>query len=38
LQQRIPAAKVEVWVDMGHYPHLVRPDEFLAAVNTFAKA
>jgi len=37
LQQRIPGAEVEVWADLGHYPHLVRPDEFVATVVTLAE-
>jgi pimeloyl-ACP methyl ester carboxylesterase len=35
LQARIPTAVVEVWADMGHYPHLVDPDRFLARVAAF---
>ena len=32
LQQRVPGATVELWADLGHYPHLVRPDEFVGTV------
>jgi pimeloyl-ACP methyl ester carboxylesterase len=35
LTARIPSATVEVWADLGHYPHLVDPDRFLQRVATF---
>jgi pimeloyl-ACP methyl ester carboxylesterase len=35
LTARIPSATVEVWADMGHYPHLVDPDRFLQRVAAF---
>ena len=35
LQARITGAQGQVWPDHGHYPHLVDPDRFLAAVATF---
>ncbi len=38
LQQRVPGATVELWADLGHYPHLVRPDEFVGTVVSFAQA
>ena len=31
----IPSATVEVWPDLGHYPHLCQPDRFLARVAEF---
>jgi pimeloyl-ACP methyl ester carboxylesterase len=35
LAQRIPTAVVETWDGVGHYPHLVRPDEFSARLAAF---
>ena len=35
LRARIPTSVVEVWADMGHYPHLVDPDRFLQRVAAF---
>ncbi len=35
LQQRIPQAQLEVWAGVGHYPHLVRPGQFLRRVKAF---
>jgi pimeloyl-ACP methyl ester carboxylesterase len=35
LQELIPTASVEVWPDVGHYPHLVHPDHFLARLSAF---
>jgi pimeloyl-ACP methyl ester carboxylesterase len=32
---RIPNTTVETWDGVGHYPHLVRPAEFLARLATF---
>jgi pimeloyl-ACP methyl ester carboxylesterase len=36
LTDRIPQAQLEVWGDLGHYPHLVRPQPFLDRVRAFA--
>jgi len=38
LTERIPQAQVEVWPDLGHYPHLVRSEDFLARVRAFEAA
>jgi pimeloyl-ACP methyl ester carboxylesterase len=35
LTSRMPQATVEVWSDLGHYPHLVRSAEFLDRVSSF---
>ncbi len=35
LTSRIPTAVVEVWPDLGHYPHLIEPDRFVARVVEF---
>lgn len=35
LQGLVPTAVVEVWPDLGHYPHLVEPQRFLARVAEF---
>ena len=35
LTARIPAAQVDVWDGLGHYPHLVSPDRFVATLETF---
>lgn len=35
LRGRIPTSSVEVWDGLGHYPHLVRSQDFLAAVRAF---
>lgn len=35
LTSRIRSATVEVWPDLGHYPHLVERDRFLARVIEF---
>ena len=35
LTSRIPSATVEVWSDLGHYPHLIEPDRFVARVVEF---
>ena len=35
LRSLIPEAVVEVWPDVGHYPHLVHPDRFLARLASF---
>lgn len=38
LQARLAGAQVQVWPDHGHYPHLVDPERFLAAVDAFDPA
>ena len=38
LTSRIPAATVEVWPDLGHYPHLVEPDHFIDRIREFDAA
>jgi len=35
LARRIPQAQLEVWAGLGHYPHLVEPERFLARVRRF---
>ena len=35
LSARCPSARVEVWPDQGHYPHLVDEERFLARVAAF---
>ena len=35
LTDLVPTAEVEVWVDHGHYPHLVDTSRFLARVESF---
>ncbi len=35
LRSRIPSSVVETWPGVGHYPHLVRPAEFLARLTGF---
>ena len=35
LQGLVPTAVVEVWPGLGHYPHLVEPERFLARVAEF---
>jgi pimeloyl-ACP methyl ester carboxylesterase len=35
LEELIPGAVVELWPDMGHYPHLVEPERFLARLRSF---
>ncbi|MBV9919887.1 MAG: alpha/beta hydrolase [Pseudonocardia sp.] len=35
LTDRCPTARVEVWPDHGHYPHLVDPERFLARAMAF---
>ncbi|MCY7300402.1 MAG: alpha/beta hydrolase, partial [Ilumatobacteraceae bacterium] len=35
LQHLVPTATVEIWPDMGHYPHLVDPARFLARLAEF---
>jgi pimeloyl-ACP methyl ester carboxylesterase len=35
LARRIPQAQLEVWAGLGHYPHLVEPERFLARVREF---
>jgi pimeloyl-ACP methyl ester carboxylesterase len=38
LTSRIPTASVEVWPDLGHYPHLVEPDHFVERIRDFDTA
>jgi pimeloyl-ACP methyl ester carboxylesterase len=38
LTSRIPTATVEVWPDLGHYPHLIEQDRFVARVLEFDPA
>jgi pimeloyl-ACP methyl ester carboxylesterase len=33
LRKAVPSATVEVWDNLGHYPHLVNPGPFLDLVN-----
>lgn len=35
LTAKLPAATFEVWPDLGHYPHLIEPDRFVARVVAF---
>jgi pimeloyl-ACP methyl ester carboxylesterase len=35
LARRIPQAQLEVWDGLGHYPHLVEPERFLARLRAF---
>lgn len=35
LTARIPTAAVELWPDLGHYPHLVEPDRFVSRLDAF---
>lgn len=35
LTSLVPSATVEVWPDLGHYPHLVQPERFLARLSEF---
>ncbi len=38
LRSRIATATVEVWRELGHYPHLVEPDRFVERVVAFDPA
>lgn len=38
LVDRIPGATVETWAEVGHYPHLVRPAQFLDRLAAFEAA
>jgi len=38
LTERMSQVEVEVWDGLGHYPHLVKPQEFLARVRAFEAA
>lgn len=38
LTDTVPTASVEVWPDVGHYPHLVHPDRFLGRIAAFDPA
>jgi len=35
LTSRVPTASVDVWPELGHYPHLVEPQRFVARVLDF---
>lgn len=35
LTSRLATATVEVWPDLGHYPHLVEPERFVERVTSF---
>jgi pimeloyl-ACP methyl ester carboxylesterase len=35
LTQHVPSATFEVWPDLGHYPHLIKPADFVARVVAF---
>jgi pimeloyl-ACP methyl ester carboxylesterase len=35
LRARIPTAEVEVWPGLGHWPHRVEPERFLARLQQF---
>jgi len=35
LTSRVPGAKIDVWPDMGHYPHLVAPERFVERLKDF---
>jgi len=35
LRSLIPHAEIEVWPGLGHYPHLVEPDRFVARLEEF---
>ena len=35
LRRLIPGAVVEVWPEVGHYPHLVHPEQFLFRLQAF---
>ncbi|MBW9121447.1 alpha/beta hydrolase [Microbacterium trichothecenolyticum] len=35
LTEHVPSATFEVWPDLGHYPHLIRPADFVARVVAF---
>lgn len=32
----MPAATLELWPDIGHYPHLAEPERFVRRVNDFS--
>jgi pimeloyl-ACP methyl ester carboxylesterase len=34
----VPSAAYELWPDVGHYPHLVDPERFLARLAAFDPA
>lgn len=38
LRERIPTATVEVWAGLGHHPHLVDPDRFVARLRALDAA
>jgi len=38
LRRRIPGAKFDPWLGLGHYPHLCQPERFVALVRAFDPA
>lgn len=38
LAAQLPTARLEIWEDHGHHPHLVVPDRFLSTVRAFDPA
>jgi pimeloyl-ACP methyl ester carboxylesterase len=38
LKSLIPQAQLEVWPDLGHFPHLVEPQRFLARLREFEQS
>jgi pimeloyl-ACP methyl ester carboxylesterase len=38
LKDVMPGATLEVWPDIGHYPHLVEPARFVRRVEEFSRA
>jgi pimeloyl-ACP methyl ester carboxylesterase len=37
LTARVPGASLDIWPDLGHYPHLIRPDDVVDRVRTLAE-
>jgi len=35
LTSKVPGAKIDVWPEMGHYPHLVDPERFVEHLKAF---
>jgi len=35
LTGRVPTASVEIWPDLGHYPHLIEPERFVGRIVEF---
>ena len=38
LSSHVPTSTVEVWPGLGHYPHLVEPERFLARLTAFEQS